>query len=277
MNIARLTMLLPLLLMLGCTHEVDTNSHNQPAEPVRKTSEAEQMKIMEEHLANALNYPLYSQQRQKEIDKGLAKDSTIAYLWQQKAMPLFKQGKYEIGMEYVDKAVKYDPDEWQDYRAFIKCIFAKTYRDAIEDFKDCKAKHGNLVVMDHSYNFYIALSYLQLNEFEAAEKYLQAEHDSIIAMGDSNWLHHLDLLYLGISKFELEKNEEAIKYFDLTLERYPRFSDAQYYKALCLRRMGESEAAKTLIEVARENASNSYTINEDNVAYERYPYQVRWR
>lgn len=54
----------------------------------------------------ALKHRLYSREREEEIDKGLKVDSTIAYLWQQKAMPLFKQGKYEIGMTYIDKAVK---------------------------------------------------------------------------------------------------------------------------------------------------------------------------
>ena len=35
------------------------------------------------------------------LDEGLKKDSTVAYLWQQKAMPYFKLRKCEIGMPYV--------------------------------------------------------------------------------------------------------------------------------------------------------------------------------
>ncbi len=70
--------------------------------------------IIEKYLTNgALKYRLYSREREEEIDKGLEKDSTIAYLWQQKAMPLFKQGKYELGMEYLDKAVLYKRHRWQ--------------------------------------------------------------------------------------------------------------------------------------------------------------------
>ena len=100
--------------------------------------------IIEKYFKNgALKYRLYSREREEEIDKGLKVDSTIAYLWQQKAMPLFKQGKYEIGMNFIDKAVKYDRDRYQDYRAFIKCIFAKTYQEAITDFEDCKKRNGN--------------------------------------------------------------------------------------------------------------------------------------
>lgn len=49
---------------------------------------------------------------QAYLDKGLAIDSTITYFWQQKAMPYFKARKYEIGMEYLDKAVKYDREQY---------------------------------------------------------------------------------------------------------------------------------------------------------------------
>ena len=119
--------------------------------------------IIEEFATNGAekyNYNYQMAEWQNCLDEGLKKDSTVAYLWQQKSMPYFKAKKYEIGMKYIDKAVKYDPERWQSYRAFIKCIFAKTYKEAIIDFEDCKKKFGNNYVMDHTYNFYIGLSYL---------------------------------------------------------------------------------------------------------------------
>ncbi|NQX98107.1 MAG: tetratricopeptide repeat protein, partial [Flavobacteriales bacterium] len=158
----------------------------------------------------------------------------------------------------------------------IKCIFAKTYRDAIKDFEDCKKRTGNNYVMDHSYDFYIALCYLQLNEFEEAEKILKKDIESLRKTKGGDWVHHLDLFYYGISKFEQKKYEEAINIFDLALNKYPEFSDVQYYKAISLNLLGNKEQAKDLIKMAKTNAKNGYTINEDNVIYEKYPYQVRW-
>jgi tetratricopeptide (TPR) repeat protein len=187
------------------------------------------------------------------VDKGIAQDSTIAYLWQQKAMPLIKQGKYEIGLEYIDKAVKYDREEWQDYRAFTKCIFAKTYRDAIKDFQDCKERFGNAYVMDYSYDFYIGLSHLQLNEFQQAEKVFKKDFDRVIVDKGKDWLHHLDLFYFGISKYELRKYQEAIEIFDMALEIYPNFSDVQAYKAICLSKVGRKEEAMELDKKAELN------------------------
>ncbi|MCX7549150.1 tetratricopeptide repeat protein [Xanthomarina sp. F1114] len=236
-----------------------------------------QEKIINEHLKNgAWKYELYSREWQEEIDKGLEKDSTIAYLWQQKAMPMFKQGKYEVGMEFIDNAVKYDRQRWQDYRAFIKCIFAKTYREAIADFKDCKKRFGNGYVMDHTYDFYIGLSYLQLNEFEKAEQIFQKDYEIQLNDKGEDWLHHLDLFYFGISKYEQKDYLGAIEIFDKALKIYPDFSEVQIFKADCLRKIGKTEEARELQKLGEINGRKGNTINEDNVIYERYPYQIRW-
>ncbi|WP_232224159.1 tetratricopeptide repeat protein [Gillisia sp. CAL575] len=219
---------------------------------------------------------VYSQDWQNEIDKGLKVDSTIAYFWQQKAMPLFKQGKYEVGMTFIDKAVKYNPERWQRYRAFIKCIFSKQYKDAIIDFTDYQETYGYGFEMDHSYDFYIALSYLQLSEFGKAEKLFEKDYEKTIDKKGEDWLHHLDLFYYGISKYELKKYEEALVLFDQALERYPQFSDVQYYKTKILYKLSRTEEAESVYQSAKENARKGFSINEDNVIYERYPYQVRW-
>lgn len=242
-----------------------------------KIIKQKQDSIIDEHLKKgAWKYHLYSVEWQSEIDKGLAKDSTIAYLWQQKAMPLFKQGKYEIGMEFIDKAVKYDRQRWQDYRAFIKCLFAKTYKEAIIDFEDCKKRYGNRYVMDHTYDFHIALSYLQLNEFKKAEAIFKIDYENQIAEHGKKWLHPVDLFYYGISKYEQGKYKEAIELFDLGLEIHTQFSDIQYFKAICLMKIGKNEEAESLLKLAEVNASQGFSFNEDNAIYERYPYQVRW-
>lgn len=241
-------------------------------------SEAHQDSIIKKYLEEgAWRYGLYSRERQEEIDKGLAQDSTIAYLWQQKAMPLYKQGKYELGKRYIDKAVKFDRvGEWQEYRAFMSCIFSKRYQEAIVDFEACKEKQGNSYVMDHSYDFYIGLSYLQLNQFAKAEERLRQEVDHQYEEYGEEMVHHLDLFYLGIAQYEQGKYKDALTTFDRALAKYPKFSDVLYHKAICLGKMGGKTEAKETLEAAKEYGKLGYTINEDNSLYERYPYQVRW-
>ncbi|WP_081918422.1 tetratricopeptide repeat protein [Sphingobacterium sp. ML3W] len=238
---------------------------------------AKQQAIVNKYLIDsAQQYSYYSKEWQKYIDMGLKEDSTIAYLWQQKAMPLFKQGKYELGMKYLDKAVLYDKDNYLNYRGFIKCIFAKTYREAIVDFEEAISRHGDSHVMDHSYRFYIALSLLQLNEFEKAEAILKEVVDKMLQERGEEWVHHLELFYYGISQYEQGKYEAAVITFDRALKRYEQFSDVKYYKAISMAHLGKLEDATALLEEARVNREKGYTINEDNVIYERYPYQIRF-
>lgn len=233
--------------------------------------------IMKEHLVHgAWKHPLYSRERDEEINKGLAKDSTIAYLWQQKSMPMLKQGKYELAMPYVDKAVQYDRVRWQPYRAYVKCIFAKTYREAISDFEACKAQWGNSVVMDHTYNFYIALCKLQLNQFQEAEEMLKVEVSTQLENYGEDWVHHLDLFYLGISQYEQKKYKEANESFAMALKQYPELSDAHYYKSICMKKLGLEEEAEAALSIAKTYADKGFTFTEDGAVYERYPYQVRW-
>ncbi len=271
--------LLLVLIFTSCIQtEKSTADFVQNVSPNLKLDKERQEEIINEHLKNgAWKYQMMSQEWQQEIDKGLAKDSTIAYLWQQKAMPWLKMRKYEVGIGYLDKAVKYDPQKWQDYRAFTKCIFAKNYRDAIDDFEDYKKEFGYGYVMDHTYDFYIALSYLQLNEFEKAEKIFQTDYERQAEKWGKDNLHQLDLFYYGISKYELRKYEEAIELFDKSLAIYPDFSEAQLYKAVSLRKLGRNEEAKKYDILAEENGRKGNTINEANAKYEMYPYQWKWQ
>lgn len=231
--------------------------------------------IIEKYVYNcADNYNYNFPEYQACIDSGLAIDSTIAYLWQQKAMPYFKQMKYSVGMPYLDNAVKYDNNRWLAYRGFIKCIFQKDYKGAIEDFKECIAKYGNSFEMDHTYNFYIGLSHLQLNNFSLAEKIFKKELDSARNLFGTGEEHYLDLFYYGIAKYEQQKWDEAILAFNKALDKYPKFSDAQHYKAISLYRIGKKDAGQQTAEKSIKNKKLGYTINEDNAIYERYPYQL---
>ncbi|KLT69402.1 tetratricopeptide repeat protein [Flavobacterium sp. ABG] len=236
--------------------------------------------IIEEFLTNGAekhNYIFEMTEWQNCLDEGLKKDSTVAQLWQQKAMPYFKCRKYEVGMAFLDKAVLYDKQEWLPYRGFMKCIFSKNYKEAIADFEECIKLYGNGYRMDHSYRFYIGLCYLQLNEYEKAEKIIGDYVDDIY----TNRLqleHPTAYFYQGIAKYELKKWDEAIAVFDKALKIYPEFSDVKYYKAICWLKQGKSRAeVVALIDSAKEDAAKGFTINEDNTVYETYPYQVKFR
>jgi len=261
------------LLLLSCTCHAQYSVAND-----RKKS---QDSLIEKYLTNGAQHYNYNYQMaewQRCLDEGLAKDSTVARLWQEKAMPYFKARKYEIGMGFIDKAVRFDRKNWLPYRGFIKCIFSKQYNDAITDFQAAKTAFGNDYIMDHTYNFYIALCYLQRNEYMQAKILLKQDVDAMFQKNGEAWVNPTSLFYYGIAMYELTEYADAITIFNRALVQYEHFSDAKYYKAICLARLdGSQDEIKNLIKESREDAQKGYTIGEYNTVYETYPYQQKWQ
>lgn len=248
-------------------------------------SNGEKVKVAKLNLEDSLNLikyaklvdvsPLYSLDRQKYLDSVLMIVPKNAYAWQQKAMPLFKQKKYELGMSYLDSAVKYDKtDHYLEYRAFVKCIFQKNYKGAIEDFKSVSKLKGNAYVMDHTYEFYVGLCHLQLNQFEMAEKLFSKNIEEDEKKLGKDWINCTSLFYQGICFYELGLTMKAIQSFDNSLEQYNNFIDAKYYKAICLLKLDKKKEALVLLESAQNDLKKDFSFPETNAVYETYPYQV---
>lgn len=235
---------------------------------LNETQKKEVLKIVQEDSQASL----FSIKHQKNLDKLLEFMPNEAYLWQQKAMPLFKQRKYELGMQYLDKAVALDKtNHYREYRAFIKCVFQKNYKEALQEFQDLSKVREDGIVMDHFYSFWMALCYLQLNDFEQAKLSL----DKTIAFGKEHSISNpYEFFYQGIVAFETGKYQDAIAYFDQSLKEYPNFSDTKYYKAIALVKVNRLEEGRQLLTESKTDFKNGYTFNEGNSLYEAFPYQV---
>ena len=249
-------------------------AQNTISEQLKQLSVQDSLRV-DKYLEKTEGLPIFSPRRGLYIDSALTIVPQNSYLWQQRAMPLFKQKKYEIAMPYLESAVKYNPKRYMDYRAFIKCIFQKKYTEAIKDFKSAQLLNGNSIVMDHSYDFYMGLCYLQLNKLDSAEYLIKStiEEERKLRSNDS-WIHFLHWFYLGIVLYEKEDYPTAIEHFDRCLKLYATFSDAKYYKAICLDNLEKSKEALTLMIEAENDFKKGYTITEDNAIYEIYPYQI---
>ncbi|SFE50507.1 hypothetical protein SAMN05518672_10730 [Chitinophaga sp. CF118] len=223
----------------------------------------------------AYRHHYFSPEWQQYLDSALAILPGEASFWQQKAMPLFKQRKYEAGMIYLDKAVALDPAEYLDYRAFIKCIFQKNYQGAIADFNTAKIARYHQGVMDHGYDFYLGLSYLQLTNYPAAKAALLQTIRRVQESSPSAPVHFLYYFYLGIAGYETADYYTALDFFNKALIQYPQFSDAGYYKSLCLIRLHRELEARETLAASWKNFKEGYSIPEDNAIYEPYPYQVK--
>ncbi|MBX2845418.1 MAG: tetratricopeptide repeat protein [Saprospiraceae bacterium] len=260
------------LILLGCNK--NNESQSVTALSLSPTQEA----IVQQTLNDcAWNYHIFNPKWQACIDEGLAKDPTIAYLWQQKAMPYWKQERYELALKYFNKAVELDPERYLGRRIYLKTIFQKDYTGALEDIKSYRqrfARHHS--EQDHSHEFYEALCYLQLGQAKKALEILKLDEAYQLKTYGETHRHFLDDFYLGIAYLETFDYPNAINYFDKVLTEYPQFSDALYYKGGALIRLEQFESGKQAMESGLDFYQQGYTFNEDGSVYEQYPYQVTW-
>jgi tetratricopeptide (TPR) repeat protein len=263
------------LLLVAISYAMPASAKDEKPKEAKKPMTQEDSVFKHYMREGAWRSPLFSRERERHIDSALAILPQNAYLWQQRSMPLIKQNKYEAAAPFLDSAAKYNPAEYVPYRAFSKCIFSKEYRAAIADFDLARSINGNFGVMDHPYDFFTGLCYLQLNQFDSAEHYVRKCIDHSIAQNGENWVHYVHWFYLGVIRFEQEDYKGAITYLDKSLKEFPDFCDAEYYKATALARMKDYQQALPIIRKAKQDFDKGYTMNEDNVYYETYPYQVK--
>jgi len=240
--------------------------------------EHNQEKIINKYLKNgAWNHHYLTKEWEAWIDKGIAEDSTIAYLWQQKALPYWKQKKYQLAISFYNKAVYLDRQQWLSRLAFLKCIFAKDYEGALIDLNTYVKEYGTTIEQDHSLEFYMGICYLQINNYDLALSVLKENVSSQAKKHGVNWVPFLDRFYLAIAYYEKGDYNLAISELNIVLNEYSNFSDAQFYKSVCLNYLGQKKMAKEIMARGKSNFEMGYTFNEDSNLYENYPYQVTWQ
>jgi tetratricopeptide (TPR) repeat protein len=259
------------LLLFACDSKSD--SKNKIEEKTLSVKDIDS--ITSSVLLKTHGLSINSEARRAVLDSAIIEFPDIAYFYQQRAMPLYKEDKDKLGLPFLEKAAELKPEKYMDYMAFMKCIFSKNYRDAILDFNSALTLNGEDYVMDHSYYFYLGLCHLQLNEFVSAKDYFEKSIAQSVSEGGEKWIHFTDLMYLGIANYELEQYSEAIEIFNKSLQLQPKFSEVQYYKSKCLIALGDFENAKNIYIQAKQDFLNGDIMFEDNTVYERYPYQVR--
>ena len=116
---------------------------------------------------------------------------------------------------------------------------------------------------------------IKTEQFDKSQAYFaKAEQKSLQDFGE---LHHTLWFYKGIVAMELQEYQKAIDAFAAAILAYPEFSDAYYYKVFCMFKIGNeyTDEMKELFEKGALYKSQGYSINEANLLYEEYPYQVK--
>lgn len=219
---------------------------------------------------------MYTSKGQLYADTACAMIPKSATVLQNRAVPFLKNGDFGTWIPYIDKAAALNPKKYIDYRAFCKAIFMKDYEGAISDLNAAQVYHPNEMafVMDHSYEFYKSICYLELGRLDSAKVLMEKSIDWQLKNKGLEWTHYVDLFYLGVIHWELKNIDKAQYYLDLSLKKYPQFPDAHYYKALILNHLGrKGEAIEHLITI-EPNLKKGFRMNEDNEIYSNYPHQI---
>ncbi|WP_221390665.1 tetratricopeptide repeat protein [Dyadobacter sp. NIV53] len=228
-------------------------------------------------------FPIYSKKARKytwddparelTYDSLLAICPDIAEAYQEKGIPYLANGNFEKALQNNDKAVELDPVRWTAYRGYLHCIYAKNYEKAIADFETAEILTPHSFIQDHSFSFYIALSYMELGNYSKAESYFLkdiAQQSRGEAMND---IHFNSLLYFGILYYLMNEFDKAEMYLRDCLRLYEQHPMANYYMAMTFKVTGNKQQ-DLYFEKAKQFMQEGYKMNEPHTFNVNYPRQI---
>jgi tetratricopeptide (TPR) repeat protein len=198
----------------------------------------------------------------------------IAAAYQLKAVPAIKNGEYIKAYRLDEKAAELDSQQFLSYLGFLKCIFTKDYSGAIIDFNRAIRIIPGGGEMDHSFYFYLGICYLELGNYPEAEVNFNKDIFSQNGGDTAREIHFNSLLYMGITKSVNNEPDSAEIYFKKSLNIYPELPEANYYLALIYKKRNETDLEKRYLEIAQKSILANYSMNEDNLYYVNYPWQI---
>jgi tetratricopeptide (TPR) repeat protein len=207
-------------------------------------------------------------------DSLLAVCPNVAYAYEQKAVPLIKDGKYAEAFALENRAAELDPQAWLAYRGFLKCIFTKDYEGALIDFQQVARLKPGSREMDHTYPFFEGLCNLELGNYQRAEANFKEDIRQQKGPSGQQAVHFNTLFYVGVLYLESKNYAQAKSYLAQCLKAYPQHPEANYYLGLTYQARGDKEAARRYLLAAQQALASGYRLNEDNIYYANYPRQI---
>lgn len=211
--------------------------------------------------------------RNQTYDSLLAICPNISEAYQEKGLPYLMNGNLEKAFEYNNKAVELDPVRWTAYRGYLHCIYAKNYEKAIIDLEAAEKLTPNAFIQDHTFSFYTALSYMELGNYDKAEKYFLKDIAQQKRGEGKNDIHFNSLLYFGIMYYLMNEFDKAEIYLRDCLQLYEQHPMANYYMAMILKITGNKQQ-NIYFEKAKQYMHEGYKMNEPNAFRVTYPRQI---
>ncbi len=197
----------------------------------------------------------------------------IAEAYQEKGIRQMFTGNFNKAIAYNDTAVTLDPKRWLAYRGYLHCMLTQDYQKAITDLKAAELLTPNAFTMDHTFSFFIALSHMELANYQEAEKYFLKDIAQQRRGEGRNDIHFNSLLYLGILYYVMNEFDQAERRLNECLQLYEMHPMANYYMGMTMKITG-NQRQNGYFEKARQAMQDGYALNEPNLRFARFPRQI---
>jgi tetratricopeptide (TPR) repeat protein len=242
------------------------------AQDVDCSSKAVQDSLFDLYSARAHKYSFLDDAWDMTYDSLLAICPNIAEAYQEKGHPYIANGDYQKAFEYINQAVALDPVRWTAYRGYLNCIYTRNYEKAVADFLEAARLAPTGYIQDHTYAFFIAISYMELGEYEKAEQYFLKDIGQQKGGGGRNDIHFNSLLYFGMLYYLMNEFDRAEVHLRDCLQLYEQHPMANYYMALILKVTGNSQK-DIYFDKAKQYILEGYKMNEP-YTYVGFPRQI---
>jgi tetratricopeptide (TPR) repeat protein len=257
-----LMLFISLLLVGGCSF----------AQNIDCSSQTVRDSLFTLYSSKAGQYSFLDDAWEMTYDSLLAICPNIAEAYQEKGHPYVANGNYEKAFEYNNKAVELDPVRWTGYRGYLNFVYTKNYEKAIVDFLEAERLTPNGFIQDHTYAFFMAISYMELGEFDKAETYFLKDIAQQKRGEGKNDIHFNSLLYFGVLYYVMNEFDKAELYLRDCLQLYEQHPIANYYLALTLKVTGNSQK-DMYFEKAKQYILEGYKLNEP-YTYVSFPREI---
>lgn len=207
-----------------------------------------------------------SPESMKRIEEAIALDTTYAEAIRELSVAYLKRGMPYKWKPIFDKAVEKDAATWQPWRGYLYLWFYRDYKKAIADF-DASDTLTDYIdhPQGHSVDFWRGIAYLGLKDYENSIAYWDKHITKETEDTGEDWVELEAFLYRGIAYYESGDLEKALENFDKVIQYFKQSADAKYYKALILKKTGQTKEAMILVNKAIEDFNAGFYNNRDYV------------
>lgn len=220
----------------------------------RQLGENERRRLSADYTQLAKRLESGSPRNMMILEKAVRIDPRNDLAWRELSLPYLNAGMYSEWSQYIERAIRLNPQAWQAWRGYDRLFYFRDYSGALFDLDATDTLTRNQVdyPQNISVDYLRGLCYFGLKDYSKSTEYFEKFiQDETQKLGES-YVDESAFLYLGLIALERGRWESARAYFERGLKFEESFADFNFYLAqiACLR--DEPEEARAQLDRARD-------------------------